>query len=168
MLRSYQPSTLLTEPPSGCSRTRSYMWIRFLAAWVHGTSDTCPVVLDIRCLPTTYSTHPPYTHLRLDQMLGSYRTIDSSSPAVSQHRSAYPYTATTAVQPFTRRAPRLSSEGRNEVPAFGSADLDHGQQRVATSVEPARYSTGCVMLCNLLKHYNCRPSLGRQTTWRGM
>ena len=85
------PISLLRWPPkpqTGCCGPRSYTCIHFLAACVYGTSDTCPVVLEIHLLPTTPPIH--YNHV-----LDPTRCPVHTSPHVSLPHTIVIFSAAT-------------------------------------------------------------------------
>lgn len=57
------PLHCLPKPQNGCCRTHSYMCRHILAAYDNGTYDTCPVVFNGCCEPTTPTTTFPFEAL---------------------------------------------------------------------------------------------------------
>lgn len=130
------------KPQNGCCRTLSYPCIHSLAAYGNGTSDTCPVVLDVHFM-TTNPTHPPRSQLGQQLCFALHYlprtfllTCDPSSAAsnplshsIALHTLPQPQHQSS---PRQDASPRLPSERRNQsnaVLSFGSDDLDHGQLR---------------------------------------
>lgn len=164
------------KPQNGCCRTLSYPCIHSLAAYRHGTSDTCPMVLDICVMPTT----PPIHHVHiLNRRPFSALQDTMSMPLAHHHPAPHPPCHSSALHTLSKHnispgcpAPHkpqrldcLRSDETNAMQCLALAPTTRimvscGRRRGLLTPLRVRQTTRCCV--TLLKHWSCTQSVGRQ------